>query len=680
MLPLKSLDVLLSDEPTDLIQPSTKLAAAPLFEDPFIYNKPIGEHKFFSNMFDPSMLAIRDVSFVREKLIKAILDEKTNIGVPFTEFMNNLFPTTTTKLLPTTFNANKLVFKYSTRQFPLLHNIALLHFTRSKPWTPFYDAIQSDIDSCATLRDLPIEYENLYLLWRLKERETLLKGFDAERLQQCGMKLISSDVSKHNADALLISAAESTALPLRPRFGVRAGWTSLLKKIDANQWGRSRSVCLNIWSPQTYSPSCFEIIPHYCPSDHSLACDRLKKSDTEDEITLITQMSPNKLPRLVALAKEWTGPMSVAIVSEKSVTELDAILGKLDLPWERIDIHLVIYKGETRTRPYNASIPSLKSPPVPLSKWSYYPINFLRNVAIQFCRSDLIFIMDVDFVPIPFGKLYQELMSVDPETNAKKYSYVFEMTKQKHAFVVPAFEFKQSAGVKCSDDENAATTNNNPPDTSAPEKCVASFPQTKSDIIHLVNKNKAAVFHASFPGAHKPTNYQFWYQSNKPYYVKWSDYYEPYLILRKNDGYFPWFDERFVDRGRNKIILTTELHYRGYEFVALPDSCVIHSFETHKEQTKTWAGFLKGYNRVYKDAKRMTKSLYSRNENECNVDDHLCPRQRDEVPIMDKFQVANLDFQSKNDVASGDNVIPNENAADMVDEEAVVDDESESSQ
>ena len=324
------------------------------------------------------------------------------------------------------------------------------------------------------------------------------------------------------------------------------------------------TVCLDIWG-KMYHKSCYDIQPFFCPKGTECYKAELGQYGSikvnDKDVSAVVQLSDFKLDRLASLAKEWTGPISVALLTNKTHDEISADLAYYDIPMTRVMIHLV----------------SATSPR------EYYPINFLRNLATQFCSTDLFIMLDVDFIPLP-GDLYSKLFQ-------KEYKHVWKATKRRHAFVIPAFEFK---------DVNVCGFGGT-------EECI-DLPSKKSEVVSLCNEANVNMFHSRFPGSHTPTNYQRWAQAKRPYYISWRDNYEPYLILRRSDPLFPWFDERFVNRGRNKIVFTTELSFRGWKFVVLPEPFVIHVPESKKHRS---GEFMAGYDRLYKAARREKKAVYA---------------------------------------------------------------------
>lgn len=78
------------------------------------------------------------------------------------------------------------------------------------------------------------------------------------------------------------------------------------------------------------------------------------------------------------------------------------------------------------------------------------------------------------------------------------------------------------------------------------------------------------------PWGHGPTNTSKWVRLSKPivYRVKYRPRYEPFVILSRQLA--PWFDERFVGYGGNKIAYINQLQGLGFQFKVHPYGYSIH--------------------------------------------------------------------------------------------------------
>ncbi|GAM18104.1 hypothetical protein SAMD00019534_012790 [Acytostelium subglobosum LB1] len=118
------------------------------------------------------------------------------------------------------------------------------------------------------------------------------------------------------------------------------------------------------------------------------------------EVSIVTQVSIDRLERLSWMADKWRAPISAAVYI-KDDSDIDHIISLIRSSYavtQFVDIHL-LYANNTR-----------------------YPINTLRNLSIKHAETEWVLLMDADFVPPIY--LYQNLKV--PKTNLT-------------AFVVPSF-------------------------------------------------------------------------------------------------------------------------------------------------------------------------------------------------------------------------------------------------
>ncbi|KAK2178031.1 hypothetical protein NP493_565g02024 [Ridgeia piscesae] len=98
-----------------------------------------------------------------------------------------------------------------------------------------------------------------------------------------------------------------------------------------------------------------------------------------NDITLVTQMTSERHDKLYRLAVRWTGPISVSIYLNRT-SSLNAYTKKLKellAPRKNIAIHIVKESGE------------------------FFPVNFLRNIALDNAATKYVFLTDIDFEPMP---------------------------------------------------------------------------------------------------------------------------------------------------------------------------------------------------------------------------------------------------------------------------------------
>ena len=238
----------------------------------------------------------------------------------------------------------------------------------------------------------------------------------------------------------------------------------------------------------------------------------------DHETTLVTQISLDRLQMFRTLVEQWDGPMSISMYgTDMEAWKLKEFISLIGLFSKRdnINIHIVYKQGEL------------------------YPVNHLRNIALDAVSTPYVFLSDADFIPV------EGLFSYLQKTVAAYH--LDEGTDHETALVIPAFET---------------------------ENMKFKVPKTKKALLKFIrNKSVFPLCEKCLHKSHTPTNYHAWYKANKLYEVKWEPFYEPYVVVKSDVARY---DERFIGYGFNKVSQLTILKAEGYRFVVLPDVFVIH--------------------------------------------------------------------------------------------------------
>ena len=234
----------------------------------------------------------------------------------------------------------------------------------------------------------------------------------------------------------------------------------------------------------------------------------------EYDVTLVTQLSMNRVHTLHKLLCHWNGPASITVYGNESEkwNFMQFLKTYSELDGRSNVVMHIVYKRNGY----------------------YYPINYLRNTALSAVKTPYVFLTDLDF--LPSYNLYSYL---------KNAAELLMTVIQQRALVVPAFEAV---------DKNTV------------------FPLDKSLILKQINELFIQPFHPQFNG-HYATNYMKWLTTSYPYVINWAMDYEPYVLVKSN---VVKYDQRFIGYGRNKISHITQLKAQGYEFVVLPDVFLVH--------------------------------------------------------------------------------------------------------
>ncbi|KAL1781324.1 LARGE xylosyl-and glucuronyltransferase 1, partial [Sigmodon hispidus] len=252
------------------------------------------------------------------------------------------------------------------------------------------------------------------------------------------------------------------------------------------------------------------------------------------DVTLVAQLSMDRLQMLEAICKHWEGPISLALyLSDAEAQQFLRYAQGSEVLMSRHNVgyHIVYKEGQ------------------------FYPVNLLRNVAMKHISTPYMFLSDIDFLPM-YG-LYEYLRAnlegnkhVDP--NPRKSVIQLDLANTKKAMIVPAFETLRYR---------------------------LSFPKSKAELLSMLDMGTLFTFREYerrkeqvVPG-HAPTNFAKWRTATMPYRVEWEADFEPYVVVRRD---CPEYDRRFVGFGWNKVAHIMELDAQEYEFTVLPNAYMIH--------------------------------------------------------------------------------------------------------
>ena len=274
----------------------------------------------------------------------------------------------------------------------------------------------------------------------------------------------------------------------------------------------------------------------------------------DKDITVVTQLSVDRLPQLEAMCAAWNGVVSAAVLVPPPGAS------------GQQKAHRLVQESHARVEGNSGRCllnSCLVEAPLGMSGYdAMYPINALRNAALDQAETELIFLLDVDFVPS--SGLCSSL--------AQGYTELKEAcTQHRVALVVPAFEMN-------------------------PELPAARL---KESLL-----GNATPFHEGhFPKGHRPTAYPHWWDTSSAYAVDYALCYEPYVVVAREGlaryderfrgltltptliGGLARYDERFRGYGMNKIVHILALHSHGARFWVLPHEFV--TAETHPK-SKSW--------------------------------------------------------------------------------------------
>jgi N-acetyllactosaminide beta-1,3-N-acetylglucosaminyltransferase len=258
------------------------------------------------------------------------------------------------------------------------------------------------------------------------------------------------------------------------------------KQTETGQLMNNRSIFdVNLQLSQWDSTRRFKFL------DFVLSGDKFEELSKKYTVCIATQSSLEKLYSLAQVSQHWTGPVSVSVFvggEEFLLTELYVAYLRHCFPQIRdgISFHLAYspdyppakdHNNFTFNYKQNCSNPEavhsnlLKRRNQELTAWKkklLYPQNHLRNHARRNCKTEYVFLTDIDIIP-SIG------MADDLEEFLKKSRCI-----KLCAYVIPVYEIDEKV----------------------------SFPQNKSEMINLAKRGLARPFHENiYKNGHYSTNY-----------------------------------------------------------------------------------------------------------------------------------------------------------------------------
>ena len=180
---------------------------------------------------------------------------------------------------------------------------------------------------------------------------------------------------------------------------------------------------------------------------------------------------------------------------------------------------------------------------------SMYPTNAVRNRALQLASTEVVLLLDVDFVV--------DLSLARTLEDRRRYAELVELLSRQHALVLPAFEaWDQGEWGK--------------------KVALEAVHQGKAYITAKFMYNVVIGFHMShYPQGHEKTNFWKWINSTDAYEVEYQIGFEPYIMLLKK--FVPYYDERFRGYYWNKVQHLMHVSMQNsFTFVVHPEAFVVH--------------------------------------------------------------------------------------------------------
>jgi hypothetical protein len=268
-------------------------------------------------------------------------------------------------------------------------------------------------------------------------------------------------------------------------------------------------------------------------------------------LTVVTQLSWNRMPALLNQCSTFTGPMAASvylpIVQEKGDSELTEANLKL-VQDEMKKIGSMHEEAERNMAGCQLDIIFLWEAFDTKDAALLYPVNSLRNYARILVKTQLMSAIDVDM-------MISRSLSEHLQSPGVK-EILEEQALKRIALVLPAFEPSRQGSYGRSMADLAANG-------------------TKADLASLFKSKQVLQFKLKvFVRGHTPTNYTRWFASSDTYPVRYQRMYEPWFIGHVDQ--LPFHDALFRGYGLNKIAHVASLNYYNYSFFVHPAAWLIH--------------------------------------------------------------------------------------------------------
>jgi glycosyltransferase-like protein LARGE len=183
-----------------------------------------------------------------------------------------------------------------------------------------------------------------------------------------------------------------------------------------------------------------------------------------------------------------------------------------------------------------------------------YPVNELRNAALERATCEFVLSLDVDFV----GNV--DMLEQLDDVAARWRRLERQHGDRRIAVVVPAFEV---------------------PDA----RRLSQMPDDKRELIDAADALRAFQVHY-FKGvhAHQATDYERWLALGNGdgngdaaellYPIDYDYLYEPYVLIRRSEC--PQYDERFIGYGNDKASHIYKLNAANFQLLVAPHSFIVH--------------------------------------------------------------------------------------------------------
>lgn len=274
-------------------------------------------------------------------------------------------------------------------------------------------------------------------------------------------------------------------------------------------------------------PTVFEEYADAAPVCHDLT------TTEEIDFTLVTQLSQDRLWMMKHHCQRFPYAISIAVYSNASLSET----------WEEL---------QTMGCDLNLVTVSVVDAQMVGSPWDY-PVNILRNTALEKVQTTHLIYIDVDFW---LSEGLYDILNADEILQAL-------VDDPKLALVLPAFMlFRQ-----CMDYVDCRSNN------------IPLMPTTKRGVLEMMVGKRGHIFDPTNRGGHGSTLYKDWIRQDPGTLLEipclQSHRYEPFVVVRWCQD-LPPFPTAFNGYGKNKLAWMMQVMRRGYALSQVGGAFVVH--------------------------------------------------------------------------------------------------------
>jgi hypothetical protein len=278
---------------------------------------------------------------------------------------------------------------------------------------------------------------------------------------------------------------------------------------------------------------------------------RSNKPLPQNAVTIVTQLSIERIAMLEQQCDHWPHPIA-------AVVYIPLVRGRIssteDPSWNGTSLEVGIeevkrYAERMRTSTCIIDIELVVEERCTFEQATLYPTNSVRNRALLMSRSNIVLLLDVDFV-------VDQSLALELE-DERRHGELTDTLAAGAAVVLPAFEAwdQGERGKKIA---------------------LTAVREGKSYIAKKFMYNVVMGFHmAHYPQGHEPTLFWKWINTTEPYEIEHETGFEPYILMLKE--HVPYYDERFRGYYFNKVEHLLHIS-KQFElpFVVHPNSFVVH--------------------------------------------------------------------------------------------------------